>query len=278
MFGKLMKHEFAATWRIMLLLNAILLGVGMIGFVFMWFISMQYERNLFDDRFSWTGVYSWISFFVFFVIALVTINIIARVYLIVRYYKNLYTSEGYLTFTLPATTTGIISAKVLTGMIWSFLTFVFTAGAVLLAFAGLVASSAELEEIAEIPSEILEVLTLEESRLAPILIMVYVISAITSILVFYFCITVGQLWAKHKILGAVLCYVLVMIVNRIITFFMSLGTGFSGLFLFGLGTTSDDFFRAYQRTLVGTLIYTIVLAVLYYLGCILITKKRVNLD
>lgn len=277
MFGKLLKHEFAATWRIMLLLNVILLGAGVTGFLFAWFYSMQAERVSRRNGFSWSGTYSLISFMLFFVIALVAVNLIARIFLIVRYYKNLYTAEGYLTFTLPATTTEIISAKILTGILWNGLTLLLTVGAVALTVSGFAISSSELAELADLPSDFFSAFSIDETQILPLLIFTYVVSALTSILMYYFCITVGQLWAKHKIIGAILCYVVIAFINRIFSFVLALGTGYSRAFLFAL-PYGGSYLRTYQYTLIGTLVYTLVLAAIYYGGCVLVTQRRVNLD
>lgn len=278
MFGKLVKHEFAATWRVMLLLEVILLGAGIAGFFFLSIYSAQMENNNRRDVLSFAGTYSLISFVLFFVIALVTVNIIARVYLIVRYYKNLYTAEGYLTFTLPATTSEVLNAKILVGTLWNFLTVALTFGAAILTVSSLLLTSSEFSELVNVPSNLLSDLSLEETGILTLLVVTYLIRALTSLFVYCFCITVGQLWAKHKIFGAILCYAAVAVLNQLFTFLLGVGSGYTSALFFGFSYTRDSLMRSYQRTLVGSLVYTILVAALYYAGCILITRKRVNLD
>ena len=58
------------------------------------------------------------------ILALIAYVFFSQILIMYRYYTNLFTDEGYLTFTLPAKTSSILTAKVINAIIWSTYTFV----------------------------------------------------------------------------------------------------------------------------------------------------------
>ncbi|MCQ2548056.1 MAG: hypothetical protein MJ145_03520 [Clostridia bacterium] len=67
---------------------------------------------------------------VFFYLALIGFISFSVIIIIMRYYKNLYTDEGYLTFTLPVKENDILLSKFFNALIWA----VFTGIAAFLCF------------------------------------------------------------------------------------------------------------------------------------------------
>ena len=58
----------------------------------------------------------------FYVLAIAAGSIAVTVCVAVRYYKNVYTDEGYLTNTLPVTARQIVISKLSVGILWSIIT------------------------------------------------------------------------------------------------------------------------------------------------------------
>ena len=95
MLGKLIKHEFRATGRILLpLLGAELLLSVLAGFS---------VRGL--DRVENMGILGvmYVTTLVVFFLGLFALSVVAFVLMIQRFYKNLLRDEGYLSMTLPVT-------------------------------------------------------------------------------------------------------------------------------------------------------------------------------
>ena len=110
MLGKLIKHEFRATGRIMLpllgaeLLLSVLAGLSVRGLdriEDMGFLGMSYVTTL-----------------VVFILGLFALWVVAFVLMIQRFYKNLLRDEGYITMTLPASVDAQIWAKLLVSFVW----------------------------------------------------------------------------------------------------------------------------------------------------------------
>ena len=110
MLGKLIKHEFRATGRILLpLLGAELLLSVLAGFS---------VRGL--DRVENMGILGvmYVTTLVVFFLGLFALSVVAFVLMIQRFYKNLLRDEGYLAMTLPVSVDEQLFAKLIVSFVW----------------------------------------------------------------------------------------------------------------------------------------------------------------
>ena len=92
MLGKLMKHEFRATRRVMLPLYLILLVTA---------VAANFStRMLFDSR-HWALTTLGTLLVISFGVAVAGVCVMSVLLMVQRFYKNLLQDEGYLMFTLP---------------------------------------------------------------------------------------------------------------------------------------------------------------------------------
>ena len=89
MLGKLIKHELAATGRLLLPMQGILLFISIVGWLLL-------NLKVFDEH-----IEIGISMLILYILFIYAIAVATNIYLAVRFYKNLFTDEGYLSFTLP---------------------------------------------------------------------------------------------------------------------------------------------------------------------------------
>ena len=123
MLGKLMKHEFRATGRIMLpLLGAELLLSVLAGF------SVRGLERI--ENMNFLGVTYILTLAVFF-LGLFALAVVAFVLMIQRFYRNLLRDEGYLAMTLPVSVDEQIWAKLLVSFVWFAAVTVLSAVAML---------------------------------------------------------------------------------------------------------------------------------------------------
>lgn len=134
----------------------------------------------------------------------------------VRFYKNLFTDEGYLMFTLPVTTSDLLLSKTLVTILWKLLSMLFTALSVMgIATVGISYLSDKgivrfFEEFFDLLARALS--ELRTSLMIPVplfflwLILIGICSLLFSTLFIYACICLGQLWSRHKIGGAIVAY------------------------------------------------------------------------
>lgn len=113
MFGKLLKYDLKSELRVWLVsaMTTLLLS-GILGICI---------RN-FENAPKNNGELFLFIMTVFFMVAIILIIsvffLITSLMPIIRFYTHLYTDEGYLTFTLPVTTTQIVWSKILNEVIW----------------------------------------------------------------------------------------------------------------------------------------------------------------
>ena len=103
MLGKLIKHEFRATGRIMLPLLGALLVLSPIAGLIMRALDRGQLKNLF--RFLGGAVVG------LFFMAVAAVFVISLALMVRRFYSNLLQDEGYLMFTLPVSTHSLIWSK-----------------------------------------------------------------------------------------------------------------------------------------------------------------------
>lgn len=123
MLGKLLKQDFRATARIMLPLYA---AVPVLGLFTNLITRLCENQNGFLIR----AIGALVSFV--FSLSLIAAVVTTVVLMILRFYRNLMTDEGYLMFTLPVSTTELIFSKLIVSIVWFLGTFAVDALGMLL--------------------------------------------------------------------------------------------------------------------------------------------------
>ena len=118
MFAKLLKHELKTQSRLMLILSAAALGAGIVGSIMMLLCT-----NLIADgaQSSADVIGAFFSVLIMYAMYFVVIgySVAVMIILTLRFYRHLFSDEGYLTFTLPASTHQVLMSSVLSFAIWS---------------------------------------------------------------------------------------------------------------------------------------------------------------
>lgn len=206
MVKKLFKHEVAYYLRSMLPIYGILLAIAAFGRVIQFFETANTVYNT-------VNIIAILSY----VVAIIAVLAMTMVFTITRYYRNLFTSEGYLSFTLPVTPTQHILTKLSTAVLFHVLSMVvillsvciITAGDVLVEVIKAVAYIVDL-----IPERL--AFTFKETTAAQWqvniwlfvieFILLLIAAVVYQMLLYYGCITVGQTFSKNRILSAVGVY------------------------------------------------------------------------
>ena len=117
MLGKLFYHEWKDTWKLMTILNGAVIALSVLGMIFAATgnIADVFERE--DVGSVWMFI-MYISFVMVYVLGIITLSVGTTLYFYVRFYRNLYTDQGYLMHTLPVTAHELILSKALVAFIW----------------------------------------------------------------------------------------------------------------------------------------------------------------
>lgn len=257
MLGKLIKHEFRAASRFLLPIHLLLIAACFIGrFVFQ--MSLSYDLPNFVL----------IIFIIFYVSVLIIVPFITQILIVIRYYKNLYTDEGYLTFTLPATRGQLLFSKGLIAFVWSLLDFI-----------AVVIGSAILILIPTITDNSNEILASMEVALGmdPVLffwatLAMGVVSFLGSIALYYFCISLGQLLSSHRVLGAFIAYFALSNIISIVSLIFVIGIGLNP---FDVTPDPNRFILLSYKV---STIMCLIEAILFFGGTYYLLKKKTNLN
>lgn len=205
MVKKLFKYEFKAMLRFMLPIECIVLGIGLITRIIQFFETDTTVFQIFN-----------VSSIILLVVALLGGIVAAEIYSIVRYYKNLFTREGYLSFTLPVTFSQHILVKAVTSVVVGIMSFIVS----LISFC--IASSGEfLEELSLAAGYIIKRMyaNINGFHLTLYIIEVlvlFVVLMFQSMLLFYACISIGQTAKKNRVLWAILTYYIYYVITQIV--------------------------------------------------------------
>lgn len=224
MLKKLLKQEWksfsAAPTITMIILTAvtlILMGTFMTSF---WD-----QDNIFVNLFASLTILAYIF-------SLAALSFCVMLCTAVRFYKNLFTDEGYLMFTLPVKTSDLLLSKALVAILWRLISDVF----IILSIMGIATVGISylsdtsiiqfFEEFSDIFRELFS--SMQESLTVPIplfflwLLLIGIGSLVSGTLFIYTCICLGQFWSRHKIGGAIIAYFGLRFILRILRQIFSL--------------------------------------------------------
>lgn len=296
MLGKLITYDFKALGRVLLPLQLGTLVAGILASVvmtlyFRWFNTkwesdyIDYGRNSVN---SFDTVFSSMTTFVgFLLFVVVTASILVTLFLVARhFYMNFLGNEGYLTFTLPVTTTQHLAAKTISGTCW----IVINALVVIVVMLTVLLFGFAYEGL--VNTEILEgmVELLEDALSGPGLIVLLelpffgLVSLVSSLLMIYLALSIGGVLAsKYKILAAVVAY---FCINALAGIFSTLLTTISFVVMESTGwsealVSSDSFSSfliAMQPVLVVSFASSLVLCVVFFVATHYILANKLNLE
>ena len=117
MFNKLRKYDMKAVSKLWWIGAVVSLAASVVGAVLIRFfiqVSESETENVFLVLISVLGAI--VGFFC--IIAIVLSFVLTLVLIFARFYKNFFTDEGYLTFTLPVKRSALLLSKTVNAMIW----------------------------------------------------------------------------------------------------------------------------------------------------------------
>ncbi|PKM60197.1 MAG: ABC transporter permease [Firmicutes bacterium HGW-Firmicutes-4] len=275
MLGKLIKHETRATSRIFLPLYGALLILTIFTKLVMAIGAPDFFSEAASNNNNVAEIILGISFTLYFVL-IVGICVMTLMMIIQRFYKNLFTDEGYLMFSLPVKTWELVLSKLLVGMIWSavctvmiFLTFfIFSLGTF---------SMIELSQTIRSAYSMFYLQTGMELNFFMVeMILFILVETVASILMIYVSIAIGQLFNQHRIVAAFGAYIVITIVMQII---MSIAMA-----VFAIGNlesmvlNGSEAMTTIQWLINGSTALNVVLGIGFYYVTHTIMKKRLNLE
>ncbi len=269
MLKKLMKHELRATGRIMLPLFLLVIVSSALAN-----ISTRFLMESDHDFLNLLGI----LLLTVFVLAIMAMCVMAFVLMIQRFYKSLLQDEGYVMMTLPVSVHQHVWSKLLTSLLWYIGAAVVSALAIVI----LVFDIDFVKQITRFFRDLVEMLpkldmdALHIAVFAFEMLLLMLVGAAASCLLFYAALSVGHSFPNHKILLSVAFY---------------FGIQFGLQLLFGAVTlllnaaaplpmfaSFADASLYIHVMMLAITIGTALVGALFYFICTFFLKKKLNLD
>jgi hypothetical protein len=259
MLRKLLKHELKATSRLLIPLYLILVCITIINKILL--------------RFDVSGMPALIDNLLVFlyVLSILSITIVTFILMIIRFYKNLMTDEGYLMFTLPVKSHDLINAKLLVTLFWTILSVIAIAGSLFIVFATPANMKMFMDSLHEVFIEDNIPFGISAKFLIILFILLCIIGTINSILTIYASIAIGQLFNGHKIIGSIAAYIGIYTAMQIIV------TVAVAILSLNFNYASMEYSLVIEMFIVIAVIITALTVTFYYITNQLL-KKKLNLD
>ncbi len=269
MLKKLLKYEFIATGRIFLPLYGALIVVAFL------------QKIFFDLNFGDIGSVS-LSILVgaipvLFSALIVAVIVATFIMMIMRFYKNLLSNEGYLMFTLPVSVSKLIWSKLIVIFVWVILSCIVGILAFSIIFLGVTDFAIMFSNAGEVLRE------LNRQQLwIPLFECVILGSAVlvSFILSVYLSMSVGQLSDKHKKLCAIGAYIgLNIIVNNVLlAVFVEAASGPLGEMVYmGIFENLSEV-QSFNLVMLGFILLYVILCAVYFILTKIILTKKLNLE
>lgn len=271
MLAKLLKHEWKSTYRLLVITHGAMLVSALLGrIIFTLAVSTEVPVTL-----AAGGAYVILFFF-----GIIGVSTATTICLLMRFYRNLFTDEGYLMHTLPVGAGHLIWSKFIIFYFWCLLDTVILIGCLSLFFLTPRSTPVVIDVLNKCYTLLLAELGGSEIKSTLYIVLCIPLATAEQILLMYFSITLGSLMTKHKVLGAVGCYLAIMAatftLNMVIVLIFC-GNYFD-VVLKASQSGSYPVFLGLKNTFYFSLLQPVILGAIFYKATHYIITKHLNLE
>ena len=277
MLSRLIRHEWKETWRIPVISFIVILFLTLVCFI----CFRQMEPPA-DENSVNAGAF---VIMMLYCLIISCISTVVTIYIAIRFYRNLYTDEGYLMHTLPVTPRQLILAKLLVAALWVFVLSLLALWAIccILLFGLPAMALVDMSVIIPALTEYFpQIFGMGPVAFLLFYVLLSLVSAFSSVLVAYAAISLGQLFSKHKVMASILCYIgFTMLIQTVSTLLMTPSLTRLVLSQDMVNTASGipSYFGAYMREiLLISMAGSVISAVISYILTEYIKRRQLNLD
>lgn len=295
MLGKLMKYEWKNIWKagsLMLLGMFIVTLIGCIA-LYMLGASDSFDNNDMSAGQTWLMISSFAALLILYVIMLLASTWGMLIYLGIRFFRSMYTDEGYLSHTLPVTANQLFLSKVLVSGFW----YLFISVGIIVSVLALILSTVMgVYNIGELSSELAqyngniwaflsdgiyelgrfyeEQMGLNLLHYGITMLLAVVVGPFTAMITLFGSLTIGQLSSRHKGLMGILTYAGITILSSII------GSTMQSVLMFtnGVMSSPSGFSMTSNMTYDVSMLTNVLIAAVMYGISYYILNRKLNLD
>ncbi|MCI8298780.1 MAG: hypothetical protein HFI69_00230 [Lachnospiraceae bacterium] len=285
MLRKLLKYEWKSVSKILFPLNLGIIVLTVIGCAIL-------TTNIFDTKEALPVA---LLLVIFYTLSIMSFSGITLVYIYVHFYKNLFTAEGYLWHTLPVARTQLFHSKLLTGCFWCCLNTLFTmlSTAALGFAAGLHAAQKDMDALQRLLMDG-SLPTTADSAMAgfsftdifgysPVIFVILLLltmltSCISSVLMGYLSILLGQLMEKYRLAASVGFYIGIYLITQTFSS-LAMITPNIRLLLDSGNESSSYFLSSFFCTMFpAAIISQLILILIFYFASLFLIRRNINLE
>ena len=274
MLGKMIKHEFKATGRLFVpLFIMVIVLTPILSLLF------KLSRSIGEDSMAGT-ILSGMSVGGF-ILMIVGFCVAGFIFIMVRFYKTVATSEAYLTFCLPVNQHHVILSKLIVSTVWQVITIAISVASiyVMLLINGIIKTGT-------VTAYLRKVLVLSGGSndsllgyLVKIGIVIFV-SMIAGTLSWFLAICLGQLFNEHRVIASIAMYVAIYTVVQIISLIVMLPFIIDSSTKISIGQVNafgiDTGANIPPGLFAVVAVMNVVFGVGYYIASTQILKKKTN--
>ena len=272
MLGKLLKHEFHATGRVMWVIYVAMLGLSAMANVALRLLDNPALTIMLVRGVLRLAVVVW-------VLSLIIGGVATVVLMVKRFHKNLLTDEGYLMFTLPANVHQLVFAKLIAAAVW------LVATAAVIALCVLIGGAGENIDIRLMLSFLFnnDLTALETFSVAVIILEIILMSLLScalSCLQFYSAMSIGHGFANHKVLWSVVFYFIQCFVIQMLTVTAVILLAFYGENVVVPPSWADSLspLAVWHLTVLMVFLAEVMVGAVFYILTVVNLRRRLNLE
>ncbi len=242
MLKKLLKYDLKAVFKYWWIAAISSLGLSALGGICITILSNQNDGGISPPQIL---IVSAILMLILAIIGIIAFSLISLILIFIRFYKNFFSDEGYLTFTLPVKRTQQLNSKIILSTVTQICTSLFICLnftiMLVIGFSKHVFTQEFWEKIVIFVEELFDLIDGYVAIYIIEIILLLVISMVFSNLFIYACITFAcMITKKAKVITAIGIY---YVANGIFTFLLQI------FFLFSMRSLSTLFAKLPENSL-----------------------------
>lgn len=285
MLGKLIKYENRNVKKALLPLALGIILVSILGTIMLkisLFTSENFEPGSVIATVLLTGSSLMLGFSI---LAIISAIFVAFFLIYQRYYRSMFTDEGYLTFTLPVKPNQILFSKILVGVIWAIITAISTfIGITIFVLFGTSTdfiNTAVIDEILSVFKTAFNMGLVSGIDVAVFItefVITILLQTIASFTLVFLSLTIGcQIAKKHKIIASIVFFFLISAIASTIESSIEVAlmiTSFKDIMLIETLNSVSDFYWI----MIPSIIFSAVMSVVYFVINNFIISKKLNIE
>ena len=204
MLGKLIKHEWKAVAKTLFFIHLAIVAMTLVGKIM---ISIKAVEKIEMLSASMVMVY---------VLSVIAVGVGTHIYLAMRFYKNMYTDEGYLSFTLPVKSWEHIISKGLVAIAWIVIDGIIIVASTLILTMHWKDLMETVDSFKYADWSDFWAFSGNEHFFLVNVVLSMILGLCVIPLTYYVSISIGQLFRNHKLLFSVITYVVIMNIQKVL--------------------------------------------------------------